>query len=70
MLLLSSDGPLLHDFVDWCESSFLNITVENSNEMYIEFGKKPTVISPPVVIDSQAVEMVKQCKYFGTVIDN
>lgn len=71
--LLSSDdpehGPVVNDFMDWCKSSFLNINVEKTKEMCIDFRRNPTVISP-VVMDNQPVELVQQYKYLGTVIDN
>lgn len=71
--LLSSDdsehGPVVSDFIDWCKSSFLNINVAKTKEMCIDFRKNPTVISP-VVMDNQAVELVQQYKYLGTVVDN
>lgn len=41
----SEHGPIVHDFMDWCESSFLNINVNKAKEVCIEFRKKPTAIS-------------------------
>lgn len=46
--LLSSEtsehGPIVHDFMDWCESSFSNIDVNKTKGVCIEFGEKPTAI--------------------------
>ena len=73
MSLLNSDecdhGPIVKDFIDWCKSSFLDINVSKTKEMHIDFRKNPSVISP-VIINDQAVEVVKQYKYLGTIIDN
>ena len=65
----SDHGPVLNDFIDCCKSSFLDINVSKTKEMHIDFRKKPSVTSP-VIINDQAVEVVQQYKYLGTIIDN
>lgn len=62
-------GPVLSDFVEWCETAFLNINVNKTKEMYINFGRSPVSL-PPALINSQAVDQVENYKYLGTVIDN
>ncbi len=65
----SEHSPAVSDFVHWCNSSFLDINVAKTKEMCIDFRKNSPLISP-VVMDSQAVELVQQYKHLGTVIDN
>lgn len=45
------------NFVQWCESSFLDINVTKTKEMIADFGKNPAVISP-VTINDQPVGML------------
>lgn len=61
--------PVVADFTDWCESSFLDINVSKTKDMIIDFRKNKNVISP-VFINDQAVEVVEEYKYLGTIIDN
>lgn len=71
--LLSSDdlehGPVVKEFMDWCSSSFLHISVAKTKEMLVDFRKNPTVISP-VMIENEAVELVNNYKYLGTYVDD
>ena len=71
MSLLSSDdpehGPVVSDFMHWCESSFLNINVAKTKEMLIDLTPSPI---SPVLMNDQSVEVVQQYKYLETVIDN
>ena len=62
-------GPVLSDFVEWCETAFLNINVNKTKEMYINFVRSPVSL-PPALINSQAVDQVENYKYLGMVIDN
>ena len=57
------------NFLEWCESSFLTINVAKTKEMTIDFGKNP-VVTPPVVLNNQVVEVVNQYKYLGILVDN
>lgn len=62
-------GPVLLNFVEWCDSAFLNINVDKTKEMLIHFGRSPVFLSSANIND-QPVEQVEQYKYLGTVIDN
>lgn len=71
-LLKGSDtehGPVVSDFTDWCESSFLKINACKTKEMFVDFRKNPPSL-PPVSFNSQSVEVVHQYKYLGTIIDD
>ena len=37
----STHGPVVKDFSEWCESSFLKINVLKTKELIIDFRKKP-----------------------------
>ncbi len=62
-------GPVLEDFIVWCKRSFLNINISKTKEMIIDFRRKSPSV-PPSLIDGQAVEVVHQYKYLGTIIDD
>lgn len=62
-------GPVLADFTDWCNLSFLDINALKTKEMIVDFRKNPTVITP-IAINGNAIEVVHQFKYLGTVIDD
>ncbi len=59
--LLNNDdldhGPVMADFIKWCKSSFLAMSISKAKEMAIDFRKNPSVLSP-VVIDNQAVKVI------------
>ncbi len=65
---VTDNGPVVNDFIDWCERSLLNINVSKTNEMITDFRKKPPLISS-VFVHGQTVEVVQQYKYLGTIID-
>ncbi len=71
--LLNSDnpdhGPVVKEFTDWCFKSFMCINVSKTKEMLIDFRKHLSV-SPPLVTEDQAVELVHNYKYLGTNIDD
>ena len=59
---------VLHDFVKWCDQSYLCLNVTKTKDMCIDFRRD----SPPqtdTVIHDNKVEVVDDCKY-GTTIDN
>ncbi|KAK7877944.1 hypothetical protein WMY93_031420 [Mugilogobius chulae] len=62
-------GPVLSEFFDWCQSSFLHINVAKTKEMCIDFRKSSSVLSP-ALIGGQAVEVVQEYKYLGVMMDN
>jgi hypothetical protein len=56
-------------FSDWCKENYLNLNVDKTKELIIDFRKKPTVIDD-LVLDGKKVERVSEYKYLGTVMDN
>lgn len=61
-------GPALHDFVEWCDNTLLELNVK-TKEMIIDFRRKATKLDP-VVIHEEEVDIVDQYKYLGTIFDN
>ena len=62
-------GPIVQEFVDWCEQSFLQLNISKTKNMHIDF-RRQTKDKEPVSIRGQAVECVDNYKYLGTIIDN
>ena len=62
-------GPVVEDFVEWCDNHFLKLNVNKTKEMVIDFRKTSHSIIPTTVKGS-LVELVESYKYLGTVIDN
>ena len=71
--LLSNDevghGPVLNDFVAWCDRSYLCLNATKTKDMCIDFRKYPPSQSDTVIHDNK-VEVVDEYKYLGTTIDN
>ena len=57
------------EFVTWCKNNFLDLNVDKTKEMVIDFRKKTSVV-PDLVIDGAKVERVSEYKYLGTTIDD
>ena len=62
-------GPVLHDFVEWCDQSYLCLNKTKTKDMCIDFRRDPPPQTDTVIHDN-AVEMVDEYKYLGTTIDN
>ena len=63
-------GPVLHDFVKWCDQSYLCLNVtKTKNNMCIEFRRYPPAQTDTVIHDNK-VEVVDEYKYLGTTIVN
>lgn len=62
-------GPVIGDFVEWCNSHSLQLNVSKTKDMVLDF-RKTAQTSLPTVIHGTAVEMVDSYKYLGTIIDN
>ena len=62
-------GPIVQDFIDWCDKSFLQMNNSKTKDMQIDFRKCPKV-QESTVIKSQTVEFVERYRYLGTIIDN
>lgn len=61
-------GPVLDEFVDWCDQSFLQINVAKTKEMFGDFRRSPPLA--PCVINGESVTSVQHYKYLGTVLDD
>lgn len=59
----------MNDFNDWCKRSFLNINVSKTKELIIDFRKQSPSL-PLTIINGQPIEIVKEYKYLGTIIDS
>ena len=53
----------------WCTNNFLELNVKKTKELVIDFRRKP-VPPQPLVINGEAVEIVEEFKYLGTILDN
>ena len=62
-------GPVVEDFVDWCDKSCLFRNVAKIKYMYIDFRKDPPS-QTDTVIHKDKVEVVDEYKYIGTIIDS
>ena len=56
-------------FYDWCCENFLELNVTKTKEMIVDF-QKVNELHQPVTINDTAVEIVKEYKYLGTIIDD
>ena len=59
----------INHFVDWCDNSFLNLNVKKTTEMIVDYSKSPNELMP-VNIKGDNVEVLKEYKYLGNVIDH
>ena len=65
----SEHGPVLNDFIAWCDSAHLHLNVSKTKDMVIDYRRK----SPPTqvtAINGQPVEVVGSYKYLGSIIDD
>ena len=62
-------GHVLHDFVKWCDQSYLCLNVTKTKDMCIDFRRDPPAQTDTVIHDNK-VEVVDEYKYLGTTIDN
>lgn len=65
----TSHGPVVDGFVSWCGNAFLQLNVSKTKDMCIDFRRLPPAPQCSA-IESQAVDMVTNYKYLGTMIDN
>lgn len=62
-------GAILNDFTEWCKSSFIKINETKTKEMLIDFSTNSHAVSSTLIND-QTIEVVKQYKYLGIIIDD
>ena len=55
-------------FVEWCEQNYIEINVNKTKELIVDYRQKKTPI-PAIIINGQSVGRVSEYKYLGTVID-
>ena len=62
-------GPVVNDFINWCENSFLHLNVNKTKDMCIDFrrGKSPP---KPTTIGGAEIEIVSKYKYLGSTLDD
>jgi len=64
-------GPVIDDFVEWCEASHLQLNVvKQTKYMLIDFRKKKNYTQEITSINGQTVECVTSYKYLGIIIDH
>ena len=68
-ITMRGHGPVLHDFVECCDQSYLCLNETKTKDMCIDFRRDPPPQTDTVIHDN-AVEMVDEYKYLGTTIDN
>lgn len=56
-------------FVDWCSSNFLELNVKKTKEMVVDYSTS-LYDHPPLFVNGEMVERVKEYKYLGTIIDD
>ena len=56
-------------FVSWCDTNFLQLNVDKTKEMVINF-RKIKEDPDPVILKGKSVERAHSYKYLGTVLDN
>ena len=62
-------GPVLTEFVYWCDNSYLDLNVTKTKEMIVDFRRQEH--SPgKTIIHNNEVEIVSKYKYLGTIFDD
>lgn len=62
-------GPVVNQFVQWCEESKLKLNTLKTKDIVIGFRKKKDTPEATIIL-GQSVEVVQSYKYLGTVIDS
>ena len=62
-------GPVLNNFVEWSDNSYLCLTATKTKDMCFDFMKYAPYQTNAVIHDKK-VEIVDEYNYLGTTIDN
>jgi hypothetical protein len=65
-------GSALQEFVEWCDSSCLEMNVSKTKEMVVTFSKRQRELAAASIISihGRPVELVEEYKYLGTIFDS
>uniref|UniRef100_A0A1A8LS20 Reverse transcriptase domain-containing protein n=3 Tax=Nothobranchius TaxID=28779 RepID=A0A1A8LS20_9TELE len=63
-------GPALSDFVEWCDSNYLDLNVKKTKDMIIDFRRSAPPHLGSSIIHGEVVEVVEEYRYLGSWIDN
>lgn len=65
-------GPVLQEFVEWCDSSKLDLNITKTKEMVVTFSSRQRELAAAAItrIHGMPVEVVEEYRYLGTVFDN
>ena len=62
-------GPVVDDFIAWCDQSFLHLNVSKTKDMIIDFRKSPPN-TLPTIMKGANIDIVDSYKYLGIIMDN
>ena len=62
-------GPVVSDFVNWCDDTYLCLNVSQTKYLFIDFRRENTP-PEPTVINRETVESVDHYKHLVTTIDS
>ena len=64
-------GPVLQDFITWCEGACLQLNSSKTKEVIVTFNSKQRQLAEAVTttIRGEPVEVVEEYKYLGTIFD-
>ena len=62
-------GPVVYDFVNCCDQSYLSLNVSKTKDLSNDF-RKESVQPQPTIIDNETFESVGHFKYLGMVTDS
>ena len=65
-------SSVLHEFVEWCDKSALELNTEKTKEMVVTFSSKQRELAAAVIstIHRRNGELVEEYKYLGTIFDS
>ena len=71
--LISTDDSSYRAAVDhlvgWCDQNYLQLNVGKTKELIVDYRRDPPA-HQPLVVKGEAVEIVSQYKYLGTILDD